>query len=636
MGIIDTLRKAFKMSPRVIKYDLEKFPELEGLAEARRGHDSYTEWMSGQYAHEMRRRFEYYEVNQVVQDPAVLQGKQYITPKLWRTAHRGSGWDDIRAMLPDATENTIVKPMVVNFTQVVVDNTGIVYSVPPKKREVLKGVVKLVELPLVGPEKPPEMEVGPDGIPKPKPVEPPPPEPPDQLTRLFATAFQQISYDEDNQRIEVEATQILNDVYESAEHDTKADQLCKWTRLFATAFQQISYDEDNQRIVKTNLQPQDVYVCPDKKRPWDLQHPNCFVAVRQDLDWETKSRPDSKIIWQCWWGKYWWYETEECVPFRDLDMLEEGVNENPYTDSITGRPVKPILVVHDKITGHVHDAGSDALVQQNQVFDRGMTGVTHTQEFQGFAIPVFSGTDVEEVEANPYSAAAPVILRDPQAKLSFAHPAAPIGESQGAVIKGMRTAARLHQIDPELVDPETKVQSGTSRAQGRIALAERRIVEFPKWVPFERESYWITGIMWNYHNPEGKQFLVIARFDNPNIPESEKVRILVQFGELAPVTDPMADAATNKMNLEMNVITTADIVASQRQIPVERAQEIVDENRARNKAERPPSLLEMKRAGGPPRLGQSGNRPTNPDRPADKTGGNTTSASGNNVIGKGE
>jgi hypothetical protein len=477
-------------------------------------------------------------------------------------------------MLPDATTNTVVKPMVTNFTQVVVDNTGIVYSVPPENREVLKG-----------------------------------------------------------KDIDADATDILNRVYKSADHDIKADQLCKWTGLFSTAFQQVSYDEDNERIVKTNLQPHDVYVIPDQSRPDDLQHPNCFVAIRQDLDWATKQTPTTKIIWQCWWRDSWWYETEDGTPYRDLSLTIEGVNENPYKDEHTQKSVKPILVTHLKITGHVHDAGSDALIQQNQVFDRGFTGVTHTQEFQGFAIPVFSGTDVEEVEANPYSAAAPVILRDPMAKLQFAHPAAPIGETQGAVIKGMRTAARLHQIDPELVDPETKVQSGVSRAQGRIALAERRVVEYPKWVPFERESYWITGIVWNYHNPRGSLFLTIQRFDSPNIPAKEAITILVQFGELAPVTDPLADASTNKLNLDMNIVDTADIVAAQRQIPKPRAQKIVDDIIKQNKKDRPQPLAALGQSGAP-RIGQSGNPPMNPDRPADKTGGNVTSVSGNATVGK--
>lgn len=574
MGFLETMRKTFRLPARAAKYDLDRFPELEGLAPTRKDHESYTEWITSAYAYEMRRRFEYYEVNQVVQDPAKLKGQKYIKPALWKEAHSGSGWDDIRAMLPDATENTIVKPMITNFTQVVVDNTGVVYSVPPTERQVLKG-----------------------------------------------------------KDVQAEDTELLNDVYAAANHDIMADQLCKWTGLFSTAFQQISYDEANDRIQKTNLQPQDVYVIPDKSRPWDLQHPNCFVAIRQDLDWETKQRTAAKIIWQCWWGRYWWYETEECVPFQDLDLMTEGVNENPYwREDKTGAsfPVKPILVTHSKITGRVHDSGSDALIQQNQVFDRGMTGITHTQEFQGFAIPVFSGTDVEEVEANPYSAAAPVILRDPQAKLQFAHPAAPIGEGQGAVIKGMRTIARLHQIDPELVDPETKVQSGVSRAQGRIALAEKRMVEYPKWIPFERESYWLTSIVWNYHNPEGRQFTVIARFDSPNVRVPEKFSVLVQFGELAPVTDPMADAATNKMNLELDLIDRADIVATQRAIPKVRAQAIVDENRKKNRVEAPLTVLKMADM----RLGQSGNRPTNPDRPEDKTGGNITSTSGNQAIPK--
>lgn len=569
MGILDVFKRV--LPKKGVRYDTVEYPELEGLSEHRAKHESYTDWLTGQYAAEMNRRFEYYSVNQVVQNAAILRGKNYIRPRDWKAAHSGSGWDDIRYMLPDATENTIVKPMVTNFTQVVVDNTGVVYAVHPKMREVLKG-----------------------------------------------------------KEVQEADTERLNDIYSACSHDIFADQLCKWTGLFATAFQQISYDERYKRIKKHNLQPQDVYVIPDKSAADDLQHPNCFVAVRQDLNWMTKQTPDTDVIWQCWWGRYWWYETVECVPFKNLDLTETGVNENPYwtRDELSGEqiPVKPIMYTHSKLSGHIHEQGSDALVQQNQVFDRGMTGVTHTQEFQGFAIPVFSGVEPEEVADQAYSVAAPMHFRDPQAKLEFAHPAAPISEAQGAVIKGMRTTARLHQIDPELVDPETKVQSGISRAQGRVALAEKRTVEYPKWIPYERESYWLVAIIWNYHN-ENVPLTSIPRFDSPLISREEKVTILVQFGELAPNVDPMADAATQKILLDMDVVDRADIVAAQRQIPKDRAQEIVDANRDRNTKESR-TMMSMKT----PRTGQSGNPPMNLDRPDNKTGDNTTAASGNKSI----
>jgi hypothetical protein len=73
MGIINTLRNIFKPTSKPVKYNLDQFPELEGLSELRRGMSSYTEWMLGQYAAEMRRRFEYYEVNQVVVDPSAIK-----------------------------------------------------------------------------------------------------------------------------------------------------------------------------------------------------------------------------------------------------------------------------------------------------------------------------------------------------------------------------------------------------------------------------------------------------------------------------------------------------------------------------------------------------------------------------------
>lgn len=550
---------------------------LDELYEQRKGHASYSEWIAGQYASEMRRRSLYYKAEQVTVNPSLLEGKEYISAAQWGAAHSGPGWDDIRSMLPEATKRTVVKPFLTNFAQVVTDNRQIVYAVPAKARSLVKGETIL------------EKES-------------------DLYKRICA----------------------------AAEHDTVSDQFCKWTGLFFTAFQQIAYDEEDERIVKKNIQPQDVYVIPDPRRVTDIQAPDCFVAVRQGLDYETKVQGSESSVWQCWWRDLWWYETEDAGPFQDITLDTPGTNENPYTD-IKGRPLKPFIVAHDQPTDLIHDAGSDLLVQQNQCFDRGFTGLIHAQEYQGFSIAVFTGTSMEEVEAQPHSPAAPVVLEDPQADLKFAYPATQISENQGAVIKGMRTSARLQMIDPELVDPETKVQSGTARAQGRVALAERRIVEYPKWAPYERESYRIVAAVWNYH-VDGEKLLEIPRYTSPAIQSSEAVSIVVEFSDLDVITDGLANAATNKMNLDMNVISRPEIVAAMRKIPLSMAEKIVDDIKKRNDKDKPPSLLDKVKGKGPPqdgedggipRIGQPGNRPTNEDREDSRTGGVVTGASGN-------
>lgn len=567
--VIDFARRLIGRPPApALPEEQEELQELEAL---RKGHSSYSEWMKGQYAAEMLRRFLYYKGTQVTVNPAMLENRGYVSAAQWGAAHSGPGWDDIRSMLPAATQRTVVKPFLTNFTQVVTDNRQIVYSVPAKGRSVIKG---------------------------------------DQVME--------------------KESDLLERIYEAAEHDTVSDQLCKWTGLFFTAFQQIAYDEEDERIVKKNIQPQDVYVIPDPERITDIQSPECFLAVRQGLDYETKQTPVTNQVWQCWWRDKWWYETEDSGPHTDLTLTEQGVNENPYKD-VKGRPLKPFIVVHDGPTDLIHDAGSDLLIQQNQCFDRGFTALTHAQEFQGFSVPVYSGTTLEEVESQPYSPAAPVVLEDPQAELKFAYPAAQISENQGAVIKGMRTSARLQMIDPELVDPETKIQSGTARAQGRTAQAERRIVEYPKWAPYERESYRITATIWNYH-VDSEKLVEIPRYNSPSISKAEAIKIVVEFSNLEVITDGLANAATNKMNLDMNVVSRAEIVAATRKIPLAMAEKLVDEIKERNEKDKPPSVLDKVRQAGEsgiPRIGQPGNRPTNPDRDASRTGGTVTAQSGN-------
>lgn len=399
----------------------------------------YDQYAHSAYANEMRRRMDYYSVNQVMQDASSFQNMRSITPRAWNNSLTGWGWDDIRAMLPDAIENVVIQPVVLPFVPTVIDNLAIVYAVPVKERVIhRKG------------------------------------------------------------SIDRKSTKLLNSIYDACENDNHADQLCKWTSLFSTSFQFITYDNEYKRLVKTNLPPYRVYVLPAPENPSDIQHPNCFVAIAQDNQGITSKKTD-KITWQCWYGDYYWYEQSPGKEFRDNLLTVPGKNINPYRDK-TGKTVKPILVTHDNKTSQIYDPGSDKLILMNQRLDRDMTAHAHTMEFQGFAVPVAKGVNPEEMIGQPYSPAGLRILPSPDSSLEFIHPVAPIGEFMGAVMRKARAFARFVGIDPELVDPDTKTVSGVARAQQRVSQAERREQQFPKWSKVEHEAYYLSSIVWNTHN----------------------------------------------------------------------------------------------------------------------------------------
>lgn len=544
-------------------------PGYEDLKALRDGHMDYVTWLMSAYAYEMQRRKAYYEMTQVETDAAALAGldESYITPSDWDAAHSGPGWSDLRAMLPDAMQETCVKPVMTNLCQVIIDNRQVVYDTQAESREVIV-----------------------DG------------------------------------KVDEKATADLKIVYDACAHDLASKQLCKWTGLFSTSFQCITYDEYEDRIVKTNLEPYKVYVIDTPAARGNLQHPETLVAIAQDLEDVTEIEPEDEnlVTWQVWWRDMWWYETTEGIPFKDIDLTESGFNLNPFRDN-KGRPVKPILVTHDSPTvTRIHEPGSDILVNQNQVIDRMLTAAAHTIEYQNFAVPVITGAEIEEVESQPYSPGAPQVYRNPDTNFTFAHPAAPIGETIGADTRIMRTFARLHSIDPEMVDPETKVQSGVSRMQARTALVERRNQEFPKWLIYERESWWLTAIVWNAFHDSNK-ILVPDRFP---VPGAKQYEILVQFGEDDLSVDPLTDATVIKMYIENDLLTRPEAIALNRRIPLKRAEMLHEKIKARNEKDKPEPEESLMKAT-TPRIGQSGNRPMTDERDKSKTGGNTTSGTGN-------
>lgn len=532
---------------------------------------SYSEYLTSQYVEEMRRRYDYYAGGQFIYDASIAnESTRSPTPAAWNAAWSGYGWADIRTMLPEIVENQCIHPVGIKFVNIVVDNRQVVYTVPPESRQVFFG-----------------------------------------------------------KKEEPEASRVLNAVYAACGHDLKADQLCKWTGLFDTAFQFIGWDALNDIPLKRNLRPFEVFVAPSLEAPGDLQHPDCLVAIAQlDQGITVQSTKSEEIVWQVWQGDRFWYERFEGQPYRDLACTVEGTNPNPYRDA-KNRPVKPIIVTHSGDTNAVYYTASDDLVIMNQRLDRLLTALSYTMEYQGFAIPVATGMDPEQAATQPWSPGAAWVLPDPTADLKFVHPVTQMGEFLGAIVKMGRVFARMESIDPELVDPEVKAQSGVSKAHGRRALAERREEQFPKWVPYERESYWITSIVWNYHKDADLPALPTApRYEGVVLDEELRFHLEVVFGELDPVVDPLAEAYENITKLKANLITRADIIAAERRVPAEVAAKMAEDIKKTNEKDGIVSDFNPASA----RIGQSGNRPSNMERPGDKTGGNVSGFSGNKTV----
>jgi hypothetical protein len=554
---------------------------VEGLKQFRQNHATYDEWLQSPYCLDMAKRKAYYEERQC--ESTVPVGG-VSSPEEWSKAHSGPGWDDIRAMIPDATKQTAVKFFGLNLTSVIINNRQVVYSLPVKARTL---------------------------------------------------------------RVDKEVDQTSTDryhrLYTAATHDEKADQLCKWVGLFGTAFQSFAYDEKSDRVSRHNLEPWRVLVLPGRRGASDLQDPETMVCILLEDEpvltqaKDRKKQRDIRPVWQVWWRDLYWYESDPGKPYRDIDLTEKGTNDNPYRTK-DGDSLKPILVARDAPSDHIYYPGSGMLIQQNQVIDRQLTAANYCTEYQGFAIPVITGAEVEEVEANAWSPGSPQVYRDPQTQMRFANPNARPSEFLSATRTAARAVARLYAVDPELVDPDTRMMSGVSKAQGRVALAERRKQQFPKWRGYERESYWITAVVWNTHNP-AEAIREIDRVISGSLLKPAE-EIAVTFAPLAPTADVLSEALSNKTNIDLDLITRADIIAAAQDVDISTAKEIAKEIAKNNREERKIRILApspnegMQGAGRGnmrrDRIGQEGNRPTNDRNGVGGVG--TPGGAGNNAI----
>jgi hypothetical protein len=517
-----------------------------------------AEYWNSNYAREMRRRFEYYQGNQFIHTP--IEQDTPPTPAEWALSWSGSGWEDIKSLLPDIYDQQYIHPVGIRFVSTIVDNRQVVYTVPPKKRMLIE-----------------------------------------------------------NKSVDETASALLKRVYDACGHDQLADQLCKWTGLFHTAFQYVGWDTTYRRVVKRNLKPYEVFIVPAIEAPLDLQHPDCFVAIAQPVAALTEI--DAKvyeIVWQCWWQNEYWYERHPGHEYKDPGLTDPGRNANPFT--YDGRPV------NDQPSTNIYYNGPDNLVLQNQRLDRDFTALAHTMEYQGFSVPVATGIDYEEAATQGWSPGSLWVIPSIDGDLNFKHPAAPVGEFFSAALKKARMFARLEGVDPEVVDPEVRIASGVSKAQSRRVLAEKREEQFPKWIPYERESYWLTAIVWNTFALRNK-LPDMSRFENVEDPDVG-YSLLIEFGELDPIVDPLADTLEKGHRLQMGLNTLPELIAAERRIPIEHARKLALSNKAENEA----MGFTADALAPTARIGQSGNRPQQADRQPARSGDNTTADSGNTPV----
>tara|TARA_Y100001973_G_C5207560_1_gene342716 strand:- start:3843 stop:5525 length:1683 start_codon:yes stop_codon:yes gene_type:complete len=540
---------------------------------------SWLTWQQSAYCAEMERRLHYMNGAQIVQNPnniANTRAGGHELVKIWNDSLSGPGWDDVRCMLPEASRNTAVKAVGVPLLQKMIRSLAVVYKAPVKSRKL---------------------------------------------------KFQG-SEDET-------ATRILDEIYTSGRHHVAADRFCEWVYLFDTAFQFVQFDERRGTIRYKNLAPFDVFVRAADEDPSDLQHPECLVAIRMAQPQGTTD----PHIWQVWHRAEYWYQRDgDGNSYKTVlaEGGEKGRNDNPYftpdgTSSYQnkygrGHFIKPILVQHSVETEEIYYAGDDLKVVMNQRMDRMFTAVGTTMEWQGFAIPVFSSVDREEIADQPLTPMSPIALERDESKFTFERPAAPLGEMMSVMVKIGRMFARLADMDPEEVDPNSKVTSGVSRAQSRIAIQERRDGLVPMWRPYEREVAWLTASIWNAHVDDERQLPNIERYKPPGIDAWEVETV---FGNIPVAADPLADAMTKKMLLELGIVSIPELISMDRGISIDAAKTMHEEIVAYNEKygfakEKAQTFADIAR------VGQPGNRPLFEDR--DNNSGVVTADGGNQTL----
>uniref|UniRef100_A0A6M3IDP4 Portal protein n=1 Tax=viral metagenome TaxID=1070528 RepID=A0A6M3IDP4_9ZZZZ len=558
----------------------------------RDGAEQYQRQQMGAYADEMRVRLAYYNGEQFVQDYSALtlrddDGTVNTVPSPptvdeWNASMSGPGWADIRAMLPVASEEVVIQPVGIPFTEVVVNNLQVVYDARPER-----------------------------------------------------------VLEKNGQRHKAKSD-LLADIDSAANFHEICQIFAHWVYLFNTAFWYYGWNPRRKRIEHRNLAPFEVVVQASQDAPADLQHPDCRVAISLPTDYDQTS------LWQVWHQNVYWVEdangqivsSPKINPYWERDPA--GPHPNPANKDEMGWAIKPIQVMHDKPSSVMYRCGSNDLVQMNQTLDRGMTALHHVQQWQGFAVPIVNVGDSADVDGVVLSPAAAFMDRrqygegDGGAALEFAHPAAPIGETMSAIVKMARMFARSKGLDPELIDPDSKVVSGVSRAQNRLATQELREAQIQLWDKFERESYWLRSAVWNTFVSDAEFRLpYLARDMFPGSKPEWDLKTV--FGKIGTVPDPLADQMEKDMRVEMGLNIPPDFIAVERRISREEAEEIHKANLKYKKDNAPEPAFGriLKESDNDTmRIGQPGNRPTNPDRPANKTGGNVTASSGNKVIGK--
>ena len=542
----------------------------------RESYQSWWTWQHSAYCSEMERRLHYMNGSQIVQNPEVLANRELGGPNLvkyWNQCLSGPGWDDVRCMLPEATRNVPIKAIGVPLLQKMIRSLAVVYKTPVKSRRMFQG-----------------------------------------------------------SDVDKEASALLSEIYEGGNHSVSADKFCEWVCLFDTAFQWVQFDSRRKTIRYRNLAPFDVFVKAADEDPSDIQHPECQIAIKMR---QPQGTLDTEV-WQVWHKEKYWYERVGDASHYKTVLCEKGGKgevdnpylipdeDSPYFNSYgRGHFIRPILVHHSTDTDEIYYAGDDLKVGMNQRMDRLFTAIGNTAEWQGFAVPVFKGVDREELQGQPLTPMSPLTLEREEASFSFERPAAPMGEMMSIMVKLGRMFARLADMDPEEVDPNTKVTSGVSRAQARIALQERRDSLIPLWLPYEREVAWLTSVVWNTHAGEGVPKLPeIGRYKIPGV---DGWSIETVFGEYSIAADPLADSMTKKMLIELGLVTVPELIAIDRGVSIESAKDMHEEI-VRYNEEFGFGAPKVKTFGDMARLGQPGNRPLFPEQ---KGKGNVTSDSGN-------
>jgi hypothetical protein len=276
------------------------------------------------------------------------------------------------------------------------------------------------------------------------------------------------------------------------------------------------------------------------------------------------------------------YEARDQDPCKLGKIIDE--RENPY------KPIMPLVVWHPTIQSELIPETDVPIVTVNRELNVAWSTILHTFRFQhGSTLHRQKGMTDLEKEA-PWGPAWPYVT-NPDEAVSYLSSGVPWDGLVAFLQSIAQVLMMLESMGPGVLSLEGRqVASGFAKKLDMLPQLKSRAKRETWAIYQERENWPLLRAALNKHDP--------------SVAIPEDLRLQVQFGDLEIPLTIQEQNQRDEFDLEHGLVSEAELLAQRRQISLDEAQKIIDENKRRK---RPAGLAGM--------IAQRGEPETEPPEP---------------------